>query len=407
MAGAPAGVRNLFRAALLIFVITVVIGILNGTDIWNPPRNTLLTHVHAGTLGWITLSVFGAAIWMFDRGDSKVKNLANYSIVALSLYVLAFWSGDLFNTTESIQRPIGGTLAFIAIVWINIWMLRSKRGSRWTVAEFGMGLALLFLFIGAILGVLLGLQLADVEIVAAENAGRLGDAHPAAMVIGYVILATLAMIEWRLRGDSAPTIGEAKAGVVQMLLMFFAGLFGMLGLLLDVEPLLILNTPLQVIGLLIFLWRLRREIAPSQWKAGDVAGLMLRTATLGLILAVVLTAIVVNKFVTFTGDEDALFDEIAPFLLGLDHTTFILVVTNVIFSMMSVVSVVTQTTLRVVYYGANIGAAGFVVGLITESTTLKRIFTPILGLALLYGIFMFFTSKEAGMVEADSTAPVG
>ena len=37
----------------VIFVITVAIGILNGTDLWDPPRNTLLAHVHAGTLGWI------------------------------------------------------------------------------------------------------------------------------------------------------------------------------------------------------------------------------------------------------------------------------------------------------------------------------------------------------------------
>ena len=33
---------------MVIFIITIVIGILNGTDVWDPPRNTLLTHVHAG-----------------------------------------------------------------------------------------------------------------------------------------------------------------------------------------------------------------------------------------------------------------------------------------------------------------------------------------------------------------------
>ena len=66
MGAMPSGVRNLFRAALVIFVITVVIGILNGIDVWEPPRNTLLTHVHAGTLGWLTLSIFG-------RGNLDVR----------------------------------------------------------------------------------------------------------------------------------------------------------------------------------------------------------------------------------------------------------------------------------------------------------------------------------------------
>lgn len=84
MEAAPPGVRNLFRTALLLFVITIVIGILNGIDVWEPPRNTLLTHVHAGTLGWITLAVFGGAIWMYGSPDDRSSSaLANFSIVAL------------------------------------------------------------------------------------------------------------------------------------------------------------------------------------------------------------------------------------------------------------------------------------------------------------------------------------
>jgi hypothetical protein len=147
MDNAPAAVRILFKAALGIFVITVVIGILNGIDVWDVPRNTLLTHVHAGTLGWITLGVFAAAIWMLGSPeDQSSRTLANFSVVALTLYMLAFWSVDL--TTSSIQRPIGGTLAFIAMVWMFIWALRRKRGQNWNIAELGMGLALGFLVLG-------------------------------------------------------------------------------------------------------------------------------------------------------------------------------------------------------------------------------------------------------------------
>lgn len=401
MESAPAGVRNLFRAALVIFVITVVIGILNGTDIWDPPQNTLLTHVHAGTLGWITLSVFAAAIWMFgDVSDRKSGTLANFSIVAMSLYVFAFWSGDLFNTTASIQRPIGGTLAFIAIVWMFVWVLRSKQGQGYNVAEFGMALAILFLLIGAVLGVMLGLQLANVTVVSGEAGTRLGDAHPAAMTIGYVVLAMLAIIEWRLRGHSVPAMGESKSGVTQMVLMFLAGLFGMLGLLLNVQPFLMISTPFQVIGLIIFLWRMRRELAPSQW-GGDMSGVMFRTASLGLIVAVAFTAIVVNKFIAL-GDNvtDEAFEELLPYLLALDHTTFVLVVTNVVFGLLAVASAVSAAANRIIYFGINIGAIGFIVGLVTESATLKRIFTPILGLAILYGIYVHLRAKPAVSSEA-------
>lgn len=118
--------------------------------------------------------MFGAAIWLIGDGDdARNGRLATFSIVAMSLYVIAFWSGDLFSTTESIQRPIGGTLAPIAIVWMFVWTLRRKTGQKWNVSEFGMSLSILFLLIGAVLGVVLGLQLADVEIVAGENAGQL------------------------------------------------------------------------------------------------------------------------------------------------------------------------------------------------------------------------------------------
>jgi hypothetical protein len=391
MGAMPSGVRNLFRAALVIFVITVVIGILNGIDVWEPPRNTLLTHVHAGTLGWITLSVFGAAIWMFGSADDKSTNLlANLSIAALALYVLAFWSVDL--TTSSIQRPIGGTLAFVAIVWMFVWVLRAHRGKVWTVSEYGMSLALLFLVIGAVLGVLLGLQLAEVEIVPAENADSLGEAHPAAMVVGYVILAAVALVEWLLRDGRVPSTSEARAGVVQMSLIFLAGVLGMLGLLLDNDVMLQANVPLEVIGLIILIWRLRTLLVPSQW-GGSVPGIMARTSLIGLILGVALLGYVVSLFVS-----GAVFEEVAPWLVAMDHINFIMVMTNLIFAMMATASVVTETANRVIFWGVNTGVLGFAVGLFTENATLKRIFTPILGASLLFGIYTYLTAKEARSV---------
>jgi hypothetical protein len=390
MGAAPPGVRNLFRAALVIFVITVIIGILNGTDVWEPPRHTLLTHVHAGTLGWITLSIFGGAIWMFGSPDDKSSNtLANFSIVALALYVLAFWSGDILNIEETIQRPIGGTLAFIAMVWMFVWALRQKRGKSWDVAEFGLGLALLFLVIGAVLGVLLGLQLAGTEIVAAENADRLGSAHPAAMVIGYVVLAAVALVEWLIRKGAVPKLSESRAGMIQMILIFLAGVLGLVGFLIDNEMLLQLNVPLEVMGLIILLVRLRRYLAPSQW-GGSIVEAMPRVAVIGLLVGIALLAYVVSLFVG--GSE---FEEIEHWLIALDHVNFVAVVTNLIFAMMSLASQVTERANRIIFWGTNVGIAGFVAGLVSENATLKRIFTPILGLALLFGIYTYLTADEA------------
>lgn len=374
----------------MIFVITVIIGILNGTDVWEPPRHTLLTHVHAGTLGWITLSIFGGAIWMFGSpGDKSSNTLANFSIVALALYVLAFWSGDILNIEETIQRPIGGTLAFIAMVWMFVWALRQKRGKSWDVAELGLGLALLFLVIGAVLGVLLGLQLAGTEIVAAENADRLGSAHPAAMVIGYVVLAAVALVEWLIRKGTVPKLSESRAGMIQMILIFLAGVLGLVGFLIDNEMLLQLNVPLEVVGLIILLVRLRSFLAPSQW-GGSIVEAMPRVAVIGLLVGIALLAYVVSLFVG--GSE---FEEIEHWLIALDHVNFVAVVTNLIFAMMALASQVTERANRIIFWGTNVGIAGFVAGLVSENATLKRIFTPILGLALLFGIYTYLTADEA------------
>ena len=372
---------------MVIFVITVVIGILNGLDVWDPPRNTLLTHVHAGTLGWVTLGVFGGAIWMLG-GDNRqsASRMATFSVVALSLYVLAFWSVDL--TTSSIQRPIGGTLAFIAMVWMFVWALRQMKGRRWDVARLGMMLALGFLVIGAIFGVLLGLQLADVQIVDPANADQLYEAHPGAMVAGFVLLAGLALIEWAMPGRPVPTLSESKTGVAQMLLLFTAGILFVAGSLFAVEPLLQVAGAMQLLGALFLIGRFRRQLAPSQW-GGDVVNRYVRMAILGLVMAVILIVYLISQI---SSGRD--FAELTPILLAFDHLNFIMVMTNLIFAMMLAASQVSDPVGKALFWAINVGVAGFAVGLITEVAMVKRIFTPILGLALLYGIYVFLRAPE-------------
>ncbi len=390
MEGMPSASRNLFRAALVIFIVTVVIGILNGIDVWEPPRNTLLTHVHAGTLGWITLGVFGGAIWMLG-GDDSTKPMAYFAIAAVAAYVLAFWSVDLTDTV-SIQRPIGGTLAFIAMVWVFWWALRTMRGRGYDVAQFGMILALAFLVFGAVLGVLLGLQLADVEIVAAENADRLAESHPGAMVAGFVVLAGLALIEWQIQ-DQVPKVTESRIGAAQMLLLLVAGVVLVLGFLLNIEGLLQLGVPLQVIGAIILLGRHGKRLAPSQW-AGATEHKFVRVAILGLVAVVALIAYLISQIV-----GGAEFTDLFGVAIAMDHINFLLVSTSLIFAMMSRGSVISETSNRIIFWGLTIGVVGFAVGLLAESVWTKRIFTPILGLALLHGIFTYLRAEPAMVRE--------
>jgi hypothetical protein len=209
-----------------------------------------------------------------------------------------------------------------------------------------------------------------------------------------VILAGTALIEWLLRREITPSLSDSRAGVVQMTLIFLAGVLAMLGVLLDNEVMLQANVPLEVVGLVILVWRLRTYLAPSEW-GGSVPGTMARTAVLGLIIGIALFAYVVSLFVS--GAE---FEEISPWLVAVDHINFIMVMTNLIFAMMAIGSAVSESANRLIYWGANVGVLGFAVGIFTENSTLKRIFTPILGLALLYGIYTYLTAREARPVAA-------
>ncbi len=384
MTPASPAVRNLFRAALIIFVITVVIGILNGTDIWDPPRNALLTHVHAGTLGWITLSVTGAAIWMF-AGDrvGEGRSLANFTLVAVSIYVIAFWVGT------GIYRPIAGILAFIAFTWLLVWVIRAVPGGTMTVPKLSLLLSIVSLFIGAVLGVLLGLQIAGTELIGGAAGDRIAVAHPGTMVIGFVILAGLGITEWLLRSGEAKPIGQQKAGVVQVSLFFLAGVVIIVGILGEIDGLAETGGALQVVGLFIFLPRIARDLAPSRWGE-SIPGLYARLAVVGLISSVALLVVLVSQLVS-----EAPFRDLVHIFLAYDHNNFLLVMTNIILGMMAATIVVSDRVNHWVIAGVNIGAAGFIIGLLAQSDVLKRIFTPILGVALLWAIWTYVRAAPA------------
>jgi hypothetical protein len=388
----PAGVRSLFRAALFIFVLTIVIGILNGIDVWNVPRDILMTHVHSGTLGWITLSVFGVAGAMLAKPGEDLRRMTTFAIVALSAYILAFGSVE-FTPGVSIQRPIGGTLALVAIGWVFFWAVRAKRRSSYDVAEFGIVLSLGFLLFGAVLGVMLGLQIAGVEVVPPEYGGRLGESHPGAMVIGFVVLAAVAMIEWLLR-DRPPTLKGSRAGMIQMLLFFVAGIVMVIGFLAGNEALIQLGVPLQIVGTVILLVRHRSLLMPSEWGPG-VGPKLVRTAVVGLVAVVVLIAYLV---VLLSGGAE--FEELIPVLVAMDHVNFLLVMTSLIFAVLLRGHVVKESSAMIAYTGLVIGVVGFAIGILSDVTLLKRIFTPILGLALLHGIFTFLRAQPREAVPS-------
>src|ERR1700682_6413678 len=150
-----AEIRWLYSAGLLVFVVTVSIGILNGFHFLTLPRQVLLTHVHAGTLGWITLGVFASCLLLFGEGPPPTGNprvipaLSLLAAVGIPLYVLAFLSGNL------VARAIFGVPVLLAIVGLLVWLVSRIRLVRMTVPRLAVLAAIATLVVGSTIGVLI------------------------------------------------------------------------------------------------------------------------------------------------------------------------------------------------------------------------------------------------------------
>jgi hypothetical protein len=92
---------------------------------------------------------------------------------------------------------------------------------------------------------------------------------------------------------------------------------------------------------------------------------------------------------TFVANPDA--DELPiAVLIASDHTVFIGVVTNLVFALVALFAAGVANRWpwadHLVFWGVNLGLAVFAVGLIAESTEIKRIGSPVMGAAILLGL---------------------
>ena len=340
----------LLAAAMAIFVFTVTIGILNGTDLVEFGHGTILAHVHSGTLGWITLSIFAATAWIFGA-DRLPRLLRDGSIVAVVAYVVAFWA-DLVDL-----RPVAGTLMLAAMVWFAAWTFGVRAGQTLTVPKLSMLLAQVNLVIGGVLGVILGLMLSGVIDLSEGMQG----AHPAMMVVGYLILAGVAIDEQLVGGPG--TEGLTRGGRWQAWLFFSAGIFLAIGILFEIMPLLGLNLLFEVIGVGIVLTRHRSRLASVGWGEPSPA----RFGAASILFLVPALGILGYVIVRYSEDID---QTPVRLLLALDHATFIGILTNAIFGMLFVAASRREVWAwadQVVFWAINLGVAGFVIGLLADT----------------------------------------
>ncbi|TME95581.1 MAG: hypothetical protein E6I40_05080 [Chloroflexi bacterium] len=397
---ANAATARAFQYGLGIFALTALIGLANAIKIFGTiDQNTLLTHLHSGTLGWITMGVFGIAVALFARNGSAVGPNVRLSALATAAYVLAFWSGNF------IARAVFGLVMLATIFGWWAWVVYRAQAigfGRLTVAQLSILLGLTTLVIGSTVGVILQVLFATSNVT--DQTGVLIGVHASAQVGGYLVLVAAGIAEWHLSGETRTT-----AGRVQAVLLFLAGLLLALGILLNVTPALLLSNVFQTVAIVMVALRVGRRAFGIGW--GAPTGARHEAIAVGwLVVALVLFIALTQQLIAAQGDNS----KIPPGLfIALDHTMFIGVMTNVLFG--TVLALGAPRTWpwadHVIFWGLNAGAASFVVVLLTAGSSAGAgpfghpvAFTaPIRGLAVLLGI-VTFSMRLAG-APAMATAP--
>jgi hypothetical protein len=388
-------VRGLFLVAMAVFVVTIAIGILNGLDVIEFTRDQLLTHVHSGTLGWLTLTIVAASAWLAGGID---RRLAIALAVLVPIYVLAF-----YLAIPWFRAAVGGVL-LLAILWLFAWAWGMARADR-SLPRLAIALGLTTFTYGAIIGVLRQVQNAGGPSPFPDTADVVG-AHGAAMVFSYLILVAMGLIEWRV----LHTTDRPRGGLAQIVLLFVGGLI-ISGALLFLPPEGVqaaggLYLLVELIAVVLFAVRVLPRAVRADWGQTGI-GRHLGIAAVFVVLTTVVFLYVVFKLIT-----DPTLTIASPGVFGLalasDHATFIGVITNLMFGLLLVLTIDQAGRWRwadqLIFWGVNLGLVIFLAGLVGDVVILKRIGAPVMGLALFLGLATFATrlwaSDLSGAEEA-------
>ncbi len=376
-------VRALFLVAMALFAVTIVIGIVHGLDLYEFDHNQLLTHVHSGTVGWLSVGIIASAMWM-RRSPNWMMALA--FAILIPAYVLAFYNGSLP------ARAATGVALLIAMAWLFVWAWRWALSER-SLPALAVTLGITSFFYGGVIGVLLQVQLATEVALFPANADIIG-AHAGTMTFAYLILAAMGFLEWRIRA----TTGMPILGLVQVVALFGGGaLLAVVSIFApdQVEAIGGIYLVVELVAVVLFAIRILPSAARTSWWSDTPA----RYLGASSIFVVVAMALYISLVMSFLADPTQPFENFFPILVASDHAAYIGVTTNVLIGLMLGLAadradgrgIVTQAA----FWVMNLGLVTFLVGLATETPILKQIGAPSMGVALLVLLWIAVTRLRA------------
>jgi hypothetical protein len=381
--------RDLYLVAMAVFVVNIVIGILNGADVVDFDRNQILTHVHAGTIGWLTLTIVASTFLLFRAAD---RRLMLALAVLVPVYVLAFYTGNFAF------RAIGGLALLIVVAWVVWWVWQQYLGGERSLPRLAVTLGLSTFGYGALIGVLIQVSLAaGVTLLPGDAIG----AHAGAMTFGYLVLVAMGFIEWRVLGTrDLPTLG-----LVQIVALFIGGLTISISLLAGASQAgggIYLLT--QLVSVVVFAIRIWPRSLRIDWAAANPIR-HFAASSIWVVFALLLFMYIVFVFITSGASPDPNNTSLPiNVLIASDHSAYIGILTNITLGML--LTLLMRSSDRrgwvgqLIFWGVNGGLIVFVIGLIVNTAEIKRIGAPVMGVTLLIALAVLAYSALTENLES-------
>lgn len=376
-------IRWLFQTALLLFLITIALGMARGLGLIDfGDRNQFLTHLHSGVIGWITLGILATVLWIYGGTAARAANeqLVTWTtvllIVSVPIYIVAWWTGNLPF------RAVGGALVLLGIVLFAGWLVREavRIGyARLTTPQLGAVVGLVTLVVGSTLGVLLQIQFAT---AASFLPGGTVGAHAETQITGYLVLLAMSIAYWRLHGDD-----RTARGTWMVWLFFIGAVFVAVAVLADILPLTALFIPLDITAFVLLLTLTWRRVVNPGWLTAGSARHYAIAIPFALVYLVIFIYLITGFAILRIWKD---FSEVPANLIpATEHPLFVGMVTNTLFGLLYDLNAEHRRwpwADHVLFWGMNVAVAAFLVAILANAQDTFRFITPVLGLSLVVGI---------------------
>ncbi|MBA3687728.1 MAG: hypothetical protein H0W81_02655 [Chloroflexi bacterium] len=394
-------VHWLYQTALILFLVTIGLGMARGLGIIDfTDRDQLLTHLHSGTIGWITLGIAASTLWLYGSGvrqvgDRWVRWVSLVLIGSVPVYILAWWTGN------RPFRAVAGAFVLLGIVLFVGWLVReaARIGYRnLTTPQLGAVVGLVTLVVGSTLGVLLQIQFASGGDFL--PGGAIG-AHAETQVSAYLVLVAMSFAYWRLRGND-----RTRRGTWMVWLFFVGGAFIAVGILTNVNPLVTMYIPLDIAAFVIFLTLAWRKVVSPGWLRADSA----RHYAIAIPFALVYLAVFIYLIYGFLALWNQDINQVPPNLIpASEHPLFVGMVTNILFGLLFDLTRARREIWawadHVIFWGVSLAVAAFTLAILFDVPDAFKFITPVLGISILIGIITYTMRLQAVGASAAAMPP--